>query len=114
MIPIRFRIKEALERSGMKQADLVRKTGISKSTISGYLSGRYTPRQNSVYLMAEALNVDVDWLMGFENNAKFLNRSYYFEKSCVILRDLNDEELKKAYRTLALAFDRLDELKNDL
>lgn len=114
MIPIRFRIKEALKNNNMKQADLARKTGISRGTISGYLSGRYIPRQQSIYLLAEALNVDIDWLMGFENNAKFLNRSYYFEKSCVILRDLNDEELKKAYRTLALAFDRLDELKNDL
>lgn len=114
MIPIRFRINEALKNNNMKQADLVRKTGISKSTISGYLSGRYIPRQQNIYILAEALNVDIDWLMGFEENTKFMNRSYYFERCNVILRDLKDEDLKKAYRTLCITFDRLEELKKDL
>lgn len=113
MTPIRFRIKEAMMNRGMKQADLVRKTGISKSTISGYLTGRYIPRQNSIYLLAQALDVDIDWLMGFES-PMIESRSYYYEKSCVILRELDDEKLKKAYHTLLVTFDKLDELKNDL
>lgn len=113
MLPIRFRIKEAMMNRGMKQADLARKTGITKGTISGYLSGRYIPKQSSIYLLAEALNVDVEWLMGFDSPA-VESRSYYYEKCCVILRDLTNEELKKAYRTLLLTLDRLDELKVDL
>lgn len=113
MTPIRFRLKEAMVNRGMRQIDLVHKTGISRSTISGYLSGRYIPRQNSIYLLAQALDVDIDWLMGFDS-PKIESRSYYYEKCCVILRDLDDEKLKKAYRTLALTFDKLDELKSDL
>lgn len=113
MMPIRFRIKEAMDNRGIKQAELARKTGISKGTISGYLSGRYIPRQNSIYLLAQALNVEIEWLMGFESPS-IESRSYYYEKSCVLLRDLSDEELKKAYRTLLVALDKLEDLKNDL
>ena len=60
------RIKEALDISGMKQADLIRLTGINKGALSSYISGRYTPKQNNIYLIARALNVNEAWLMGLD------------------------------------------------
>lgn len=48
----------------IKAAKLSEKTGISKSSISEYLSGKYEAKQNGIYLLSKALNVDEAWLMG--------------------------------------------------
>lgn len=58
------RIKEGMKIRGLRQADLVEKTGISKGALSSYISGRYVPKQNNTYLIAKALNVNEAWLMG--------------------------------------------------
>jgi len=58
------RIKEGMELRGMKQADLVEITGISKGALSSYISGHYVPKQNNIFLISKALNVNESWLMG--------------------------------------------------
>lgn len=58
------RISEAMKLRDIRQADLVKKTGISKGALSSYISGRYVPKQNNVYLIAKALDVSEAWLMG--------------------------------------------------
>ena len=63
-ITINDRIKQALELRNMKQVELVAKTGIDKSQISSYLSGKYKPKQENLSLIAMALEVDEYWLMG--------------------------------------------------
>ena len=61
---INDRIKQALELRNMKQVELVAKTGIDKSQISSYMSGKYKPKQENLSLIAMALEVDEYWLMG--------------------------------------------------
>lgn len=58
------RIKEGMELRQLKQADLVEMTGISKGALSSYISGRYVPKQNNIFLISKALNVSESWLMG--------------------------------------------------
>lgn len=60
------RIKEAMALREMRQADLVEKTNISKGALSSYITGRYTPKQNNIYIIAKALNVNEAWLMGYD------------------------------------------------
>ena len=60
------RLKEALDASGKKQADLVRETGLDRGSVSSYLSGRYEPKQKAIYSMARALDVSEAWLMGYD------------------------------------------------
>ena len=60
------RLREALAARGMKPVDLHEKTGISKASISQYMSGHVNPKQDRIYLMAKALNVDELWLMGHD------------------------------------------------
>lgn len=60
------RIKTALIIKGMKQSDLCRLTKIPKSALSQYISGAYEPKQDRIYLMAQALNVSETWLMGLD------------------------------------------------
>ncbi|WP_195269552.1 helix-turn-helix transcriptional regulator [Eubacterium sp. 1001713B170207_170306_E7] len=60
------RIKLALEINHMRQSDLSRKTGISSSSINQYISGNFEPKQQNLYLLAKALNVNEAWLMGYD------------------------------------------------
>ncbi len=58
------RLREAMRNAGKTQADLVRETGIGKSNISRYISGRFDPKSDAVHKMAIALNVSEMWLWG--------------------------------------------------
>ena len=60
------RIAKALEIRGMKQSDLCKITDIPKGSMSLYISGAYEPKQDRIYLIAQALRVDEAWLMGFD------------------------------------------------
>lgn len=60
------RLNRAFAKSSLKQADLVKLTGIDKSSISLYLSGKVTPKGDKLYKLAMALNVSPVWLSGFD------------------------------------------------
>lgn len=60
------RIKEAMMLTEKTQADLVRETGLNKSTISRYLSGTIEPKQIAISRLASSLNVDEMWLWGYD------------------------------------------------
>jgi repressor LexA len=60
------RMKQAMDIKDMKQADLVKLTGLTKSAISQYYSGTYEPKQKGIYAIAKALNVSEAWLMGHD------------------------------------------------
>lgn len=66
MDTIAKRMKLAMSTLNMSQSELVRKTGIGKSSISTYLTGEYEPKQKNLYKIANALNVNEAWLMGFD------------------------------------------------
>lgn len=99
------RIKEGLNLRNMKQADLVEKTKINKGSLSSYISGKYAPKQNNIYLIAEALNVNEAWLMGYDvpiertNNITNSNHTFTKEEKNLIedLRKLNDIGKNKVY-----------------
>ena len=64
--PFRIRLKEALEYREMRAVDLCKKTGISQSTMSQYISGYAEPKKERLNLIANALNVNPTWLMGLD------------------------------------------------
>lgn len=64
------RLQEAMELRNMKQVDLINATGIKKSALSQYVSGKILPRQNNIYKLAKALNVNEAWLMGYDVDIK--------------------------------------------
>ncbi len=67
------RLAKAMKMRGMKQVELAEKTGINKSKISSYLSGRYKAKQDGIYALATALNINAAWLMGFDVDANLNN-----------------------------------------
>ncbi len=60
------RITKALKLRKMKQTELCALAKIPKSSLSSYISDAYEPKQDRLYMMAEALDVDPVWLMGYD------------------------------------------------
>lgn len=60
------RLKEALLIRHMKQSELANATGINKSMISNYLSGRFEPKSENLNKLADALQVSEIWLAGYD------------------------------------------------
>lgn len=57
------RVKKVMAEREMRAVDLCRATDISKSMMSRYLSGRFLPKQENTMKIAEALHVEVSWLI---------------------------------------------------
>ena len=66
MNDIKDRLNEALKAHNMTPAELARRSGVDKGSISRYLSGKFEPKQSAVHSMAKALNVSPSWLLGYE------------------------------------------------
>ena len=66
MVECYIRIKEAMHLRNKTQAELCEITGIPKSAMSQYVSGKFVPKQTRIYLLAKALNVNEAWLMGYD------------------------------------------------
>ena len=98
------RIKEAMESAGKRQADIVRETGIDKGALSHYLKGRYEPKQDVVYKLAEALNVSEMWLWGYDCER---------ERS-VVQQEMESNPIEMAERHVEMVMDEdLNELFED-
>lgn len=62
---LKDRLRLALSMRNMKPADLCEITGISKSVISYYLSGKASPKADRVHIISKALDVSEAWLLGY-------------------------------------------------
>ena len=60
------RLSKALSDKGIKPQELSDKSGVSKSSISQYINGSHKPSNISAGKMANVLDVNPMWLMGFD------------------------------------------------
>lgn len=60
------RFNKAISIRNIRPADLAEKSGLSKSTISHYMSGYTKPKSDKLFILAKALNVSETWLMGYD------------------------------------------------
>lgn len=60
------RLQKAMNYANMKQVDLVNKTGLDKTLINKYLAGIMKAKQDKLTILADALNVNEVWLMGYD------------------------------------------------
>ena len=84
------RLSKALIIRDMKPIDLAKKSGINKATISEYLAGKYNAKQNNIYLLAKALNVNEAWLMGFDTS---IDRTPDNKRSQIMTYTANDDSM---------------------
>ena len=62
---IKDRLKEALAVRGMRAIDLAERSGVPKSAISFYLAGKSKPKADRLYIIAQVLDVNEAWLLGY-------------------------------------------------
>lgn len=60
------RLKIAMNSKNISGNELSRKSGVSPSSISDYLNGKYEAKQDNIHLISKALNVSPSWLMGLD------------------------------------------------
>ncbi len=60
-------LRAAMAERSITQAELSKRTGISKSFISQYLSGKFKPREDKLTMLAQALGTTKGALLGYEN-----------------------------------------------
>lgn len=65
-VPISERLCEALFIRGMKQSELTKKTGLSRSSINNYMYGKFEPKFENIQKIAKALDVNDKWLSGYD------------------------------------------------
>ena len=96
MNTIAERIRFAMNVRNVKQVEMVQRTGITKGAFSSYLSGNYNPKKDKLELIADALDININWLMGenvpMENSSAKDNPAtgYVFYKEMEYL--LNDTD----------------------
>jgi transcriptional regulator with XRE-family HTH domain len=57
------RLRLALTRSGISQADLGRRIGAHQNLVSGWVAGRRHPSFRHLAALAPVLEVDINWLV---------------------------------------------------
>lgn len=62
------RLELAMERHGINAAQFCEMSGISKGSVSLYLSASVMPANDKIYRMAELLGVNPAWLFGADVN----------------------------------------------
>ena len=60
------RLKEIMRKREMTARELSIKANISEASISRYLSGKLSPKLDSIQALAKALDVDPVWLLGYD------------------------------------------------
>lgn len=61
------RLKNVMDKKEISPAELSRLSGITPSSISDYLTGKYEPKQDKIDLISRALNISPAWLMGYDS-----------------------------------------------
>lgn len=100
------RLKIAMERRGITQMQLSACTEIPKSAISQYLSARFKPKQERVYILSRALDVDPAWLVGYDS------RQRKSVKSSSVKLSEHERNLINTYRTRPDFKERIDKILN--
>ena len=71
------RLKELMHTRNLRQIDILNaceplcqkyNVKLAKNDLSQYVSGKVTPRQDKLSILAMALNVSEVWLMGYDSN----------------------------------------------
>lgn len=61
------RIDRLLFENGLNDSELANIAGVSKSTVSGWRSGRFNPKGDKLQKIADHFGVSVEYLMGADN-----------------------------------------------
>jgi len=70
------RLRQAMDTKGISLSQLALKSGLGKSTISGYLAGQYVAKSSQIAKLAQNLDCDARWLEGMDTEEENRTLSY--------------------------------------
>ena len=115
------RLKTALDKRKVKPAELSERTGISKSSISEWISGKYEAKADKIVLIAKALDVNESYLIGLnvpmENNMKDFNKNNNFIDDPIItemlklMENLDKNSLENIFNFIKFEYDKAEQAK---
>ncbi len=92
--------KHIREKSGLTQQQLADKLGISRSAIGMYEKGEREPNFETLELIADTFNVDMNYLLGKKSSTEVIPVVYYFNpETSKIAQEIYDN------KELSLLFD---------
>ena len=117
MYEFKDRLKYAMNFRNKKAIDIANALNINRGIISQYINGNYKPNQSRLYEIANYLNVNPAWLLGFdvamedntldvkqniELDSKHRLDSIIMDKS----KELTDEDKQKLINLIDTIFDK--------
>lgn len=92
--------KHIREKSGLTQQQLADKLGISRSAVGMYEKGEREPNFETLELIADTFNVDMNYLLGKKPSTEIIPDTYYFNpETSKIAQEIYDN------KELSLLFD---------
>lgn len=92
--------KHIREKSGLTQQQLADKLGISRSAVGMYEKGEREPNFETLELIADTFNVDMNYLLGKKPSTEVMPDTYYFNpETSKIAQEIYDN------KELSLLFD---------
>ena len=92
--------KHIREKSGLTQQQLADKLGISRSAVGLYEKGEREPNFETLELIADTFNVDMNYLLGKKPSTEVIPDTYYFNpETSKIAQEIYDN------KELSLLFD---------
>lgn len=92
--------KHIRKKSGLTQQQLANKLGISRSAVGMYEKGEREPNFETLELIADTFNVDMNYLLGEKPSTEVMPDTYYFNpKTSKIAQEIYDN------KELSLLFD---------
>ena len=96
MFEINQRLRDEMKRQDLNITQLAQLSGLSRSTVSRYVSDKIEPKQNAIGALAKALKVSPAWLLGF--NVSMNNKPIPLDIDN--LNELNKAKLEAYYQAL--------------
>ena len=60
------RLRILMDKMNLEQADIVKRTGLTKSAVSQYVNGKREPRQDAISIICDAYSLNPTWFMGYD------------------------------------------------
>lgn len=99
---LKDRLRQAMKLRQIKAVELSERTGISKGSISYYLSGRTEPKSDRIYLISKALDINEAWLLGYDvDMERTMGQKKNDKLVKLVARMRNDDDFYNTVSTLA-------------
>lgn len=107
------RLNEAIISSGLQQIEVSKLSGISKSLLNKYLKGISEAGNDKLYRLANTLNVNPVWLMGYDVEKRNSHQNSKNEKDCLIdeISTICSYQEEETLRTILAIVKSLDKRK---